>query len=152
MPTRFRSLIESTATRHGLDPNLVEAVVLTESSGNTRAYRYEPDFWRRYMASKAEWQGRDPERVSASYGLMQIMFPVAKELGYTGEPEALMVPSTGLEYGCLKLRKLLAWSQNDVRTALAAYNGGVGNNPLGGTLKNADYADKVLGQPVVQKA
>lgn len=142
--TKFRPDIEQVAARHGLDPNLVEAVVLTESSGNTRAYRFEPDFWKRYLADKPEWKFKDPERVSASYGLLQIMYPAAVELGYRGEPEALMVPATGLDWGCVKLRKLLAWSKGDIATALAAYNGGAGNNPLGGPLKNADYADRVL--------
>lgn len=141
--TRYRMDIEAIAARHQLDPNLVEAVVLTESSGDTRAYRYEPAFWQRYLATKPEWQHADRERVSASYGLMQVLYPVAKELGYTGEPETLMVPRIGLEYGCLKLRTLLAWARGDVRTALAAYNGGAGNNPIGGPLKNAAYADKV---------
>ena len=40
----YRAAIVSAATAHGLDPDLVQAVVEQESSGRFYAYRYEPAF------------------------------------------------------------------------------------------------------------
>jgi soluble lytic murein transglycosylase-like protein len=132
MPTReshwFDKEIREAAEDYGLNPKIVEAVVLVESSGFAHSYRYEPAFWARYMEGKSQWNGANPRRVSASYGLMQVMFVVALELGFTGDPEELFQPRVGLKYGCLKLRALLLWSRGNVDAALAAYNGGkVGN-------------------------
>jgi soluble lytic murein transglycosylase-like protein len=123
----YRTEIEDAAKRYGLDADLLEALVLTESSGLTNAYRFEPDFHRRYLVGKREWDGKNPRRVSASYGLAQVMFPVAVELGFMGEPEDLFSPVVGLEYGARKLAQLVKWADGDVDKALAAYNGGAGN-------------------------
>lgn len=143
----YRAEVEMMAARHGLSPDLVQAVCLVESSGKTHAYRYEPGFWTRYLQSKPEWDGANPERVSASYGLMQVMFPVAVEFGMerSEPPEYLFVPLIGLDYGCRVLRERLEWASGDLRAALAAYNGGKGGNRPGTRLRNAAYADKVLG-------
>ena len=143
---RYRAEVEVMADAHGLTPNLVQAVCLVESGGRTSAYRYEPAFWDRYLKDTPEWDGANPERVSASYGLMQVMFPVAVEMGMprTDPPESLFVPVVGLEYGCLVLAERLAWARGELRAALAAYNGGKKGNAPGGVLRNAAYADKVL--------
>jgi soluble lytic murein transglycosylase-like protein len=138
----YRAEIEAAAREHGLDADLVEAVVLTESSGLANAYRFEPDFFRRYMEGKPQWIGANPRRVSASYGLMQVMLPVAVELGYVGEPEGLFVPSVALDVGCQKLASLLKWSGGNVDAALASYNGGkVGNDKP--PYRNTSYVTKV---------
>lgn len=125
--TPYRDLIESVAGGHGLDPSLVEAIVIAESSGHTDAFRFEPGFYRRYLEGKPEFAGQNPRRVSSSYGLMQVMYTTAQQYGFKDNPEALFVPMTGLQYGCLHLRRLLAWSGGDERKAAAAYNGGQGN-------------------------
>lgn len=123
----YRAEIEEVAQRYALDADLLEALVLTESGGMTNAYRFEPGFWSRYLASKPEWKDKNPKRVSASYGLCQVMFPVAVELGFMGEPEDLFSPVVGLEYGARKLAELMKWADGDVDKALAGYNGGRGN-------------------------
>jgi soluble lytic murein transglycosylase-like protein len=138
----YRAEIQAAAREHGLDADLVEAIVLTESGGFADAFRFEKDFWRRYMEGKPQWIGANPRRVSASYGLMQCMFPVAVELGYVGEPEGLFVPSVALDIGCMKLASLLKWSGGNVDAALAAYNGGkVGNSAP--PYRNQAYVTKV---------
>lgn len=136
--------IATHAAMHGLDRLLVQAVVEQESSYNPKAYRYEPYFFRTYLATRPEYQDQDPVRVSASYGLMQVMYPTAVDLGYDGEPEGLYSPSPGLEFGCRYLRKMLDRfhrSDTPVLDALAAYNGGPG-----GVTKAIprDYARRVL--------
>lgn len=142
----YRPEVEAMASRHDLAPDLVQAVCLIESSGQTHAYRAEPAFWDRYLKGKPEWDGANPARVSASYGLMQVMFPTAVEHGMarTDPPEYMFVPLIGLEWGCRVLAARLEWTRGDVRAALASYNGGKGGNAPGGPLRNALYADKVL--------
>jgi soluble lytic murein transglycosylase-like protein len=138
----YRAEIEAAAREHGLDADLVEALVLVESAGLAHAYRWEPEFWKRYLEGKPRWIGSNPRRVSASYGLCQVMFPVAVELGYVGEPEGLFVPSVALDMGCMKLAELLKWSGGNADAALAAYNGGkVGN--ASPPYRNAAYVTKV---------
>lgn len=145
----YRADVALIADRHGLDPQLVEAVCLTESSGKTSAYRPEPGFWDRYMKDRPEWDGANPARVSASYGLMQCMFPTAIDFGMarTDPPEYLFVPLIGLEYGCRVLKDRLIWSRDDVDAALAAYNGGKthDNAPSAHPKRNQVYVNKVRG-------
>lgn len=141
----FRAEVEMTASLFGLDPDLLQAQVLVESSGKTHAYRFEPGFWQRYMKDKPEWDGANPERVSASYGLLQIMFPVAKELGYNDIPEHLFAPVTGLHWGALKLAKLRDWAGGDMAAALASYNGGKKGNDKR-PFRNQIYVNKVFHQ------
>ena len=141
--TEYRAQIEAIAAQFHLDPDLVEAIVLTESSGKAHAYRFEPGFWDRYMKTKPQWDGANPERVSSSYGLMQIMYPVACEIGFTETaPEYLFVPTIGLLWGCKKLRSLLDWAKQNTDQALAAYNGGKGGNEKP-PYRNQWYVDKV---------
>jgi len=145
MKTAYRTEIRAAAAQFGLDPLLLEAQVLAESSGNADAFRFEQAFWNNYLKNKAEWASSVPRRVSSSYGLMQIMYPVAKEIGFTGEPEELFVPTVNLQWGCKKFRQLLNWAGGDVVKALVAYNGGKGSasrNPY--PPAPAGYARRVL--------
>lgn len=136
--TPYRDLIEQIATDYRLDPDLVEAVVIAESNGYTDAFRFESDFYRRYLESKPEYAGKNPRRISSSYGLLQIMFTTAQQYGFGGDPEMLFLPDLGLRFGCQHLASLLK-HHGDVRTALAAYNAG---NPQ--SLAGQTYASRVL--------
>ncbi len=152
----YGPLIEAAATHHGLPPDLVAAVVLVESSGLTHAYRYEPAYWLRYLAANPLWQHQNPRRVSASYGLMQVMVPTAHALGFRDEPELLFVPTVGLDWGCRELARLCKWAvsfdappETRLRAALAAYNGGPrGNRPVDTPLRNDAYTRRVEAQLV----
>jgi soluble lytic murein transglycosylase-like protein len=141
--TDYRAHIERAAAVHQLDPDVIEALVLVESSGHADAFRYEPDFWRRYMQGKPQWEHAIPRRVSSSYGLMQCLYVVAWELGFRGEPEELFVPKINLAYGCLKFAQLMDWAGDDTERALAAYNGGKRAN-VTRPFRNATYAAAVL--------
>lgn len=143
--TAFAKEIDANACAFGLEPALVHAVVMAESSGRPYAYRFEPNFWRTYLANKPEWSNQLPARVSASYGLMQIMYPMAWELGFRYEPELLFVPRVNLFWGCQYLGELLRWAKGDVDTALASYNGGKGAGLKAPDYPNAGYIAKVRG-------
>lgn len=155
LSTRYWDQIVKAAEPLKLDPVLVEAIVVKESSGNTDAFRFERLFWNRLLKPKAEWALKNPRRVASSYGLMQIMYPVALERGYPPHlpPEGLFVPEMGLEYGCRHLRFLLDWASKGwpqidpakrVEACLASYNGGRGGNAPGTLLRNGVYARDVL--------
>ncbi|MFN5313520.1 MAG: hypothetical protein ACK5FF_03605, partial [Planctomyces sp.] len=131
-PYWYQAETETMAQRHGLPVDLVTAVVWAESSGLTHAYRYEPAFWRRYLEDKPEWDGANPARVSASYGLMQVMFPVAVEFGYsrsrlkarrglTSKPMTLLVVEPAFPVDGLHRQMGVAGCQNPVwRRAVGA--------------------------------
>ena len=152
----YQPEVAAAAAAHGLDSDLVAAVVDRESGGWASAYRYEPDFFDRYLKNNPAYAHRNPREVSASYGLMQIMYPTAVDAGFTGQPWELFAPSVGLEWGCRVLASLLQWSRSlytglsseaasvVTRSALAAYNGGKGKNAPTGVLRNRAYADEVL--------
>jgi soluble lytic murein transglycosylase-like protein len=95
----IRALAIATAQRHGLDPELVLAVVGVESA-------FKPDA----VSHKG------------AQGLMQLMPGTARELGVTDA----MDPAQNLDGGTRYLRMLLAKYGGDVGKALAAYNAGPG--------------------------
>jgi soluble lytic murein transglycosylase-like protein len=156
----YKGLIEQIATEHGLDPLLVHAVVWQESAYNTDAFRYEPDFWNRYLKGNPKYRDLNPRRVSSSYGLMQTMFSRIWEDRIadndTIPPEHLFIPEIGLHVGCGLLAELLVWAKTRTAPpgiiavpeliALAAYNGGRGGNDPAKNwpLRNGVYAGQVL--------
>lgn len=95
----FEKRVIATATRAGIDPALVLAIVETES-------------------------GQEAGAVSpkGALGLMQVLPETAAEVGL---PDAAD-PATNLEAGCRYLAALLESFGGDVELALAAYNAGPG--------------------------
>ncbi len=89
--------IEQTATRHGVDRRLVEAVVQVESGGNPRA-----------VSPKG------------ALGVMQLMPARAEALGVRDVFDL----RANLDGGVRHLRELLQRYQGNLQLALAAYNAG----------------------------
>lgn len=155
--TRYGAEITAAAAKWGLDPLLVEAIVVQESGGNTDAFRFEPNFWNRYLKGNPKYRSLNPRRVSSSYGLMQVMYCRVLEDKIadndTWQPELLFIPENGLDIGCHLLADLLQWAKEQtqdlqlaVMAALAAYNGGKGGNrpEKDSPLRNGKYARDVL--------
>ena len=153
----YKGLIAEYASKVGLDPLLVAAVCWQESAFNTNAFRFEPDFWNRYLKPNAKYNQLNPQRVSSSYGLMQVMYCRVHEDKMLDNdalpPEHLFVPEMGLRTGTQFLAELLKWAQGKtsdpalaVRAALASYNGGRGGNDPSkdNPLRNGKYAGEVL--------
>lgn len=156
--TRYGREIQVAAAKWALDPLLVEAIVVQESGGNTDAFRFEPDYWNRYLKGNPRYAKLNPRRVSSSYGLMQVMYTRVLEDKVADddvwEPELLFIPENGLDIGCGMFAELLAWAKTLApvagvtveHIALAAYNGGRGGNDPNKNLplRNGVYAKQVL--------
>jgi len=113
--------------KHGIDVALLCALIEHESSWDPWTIRFEPAFYGRYIQPLVE-SGKIKTATEAyarafSWGLMQIMGEVARELGFTGNLASLCDPDVGVEYGCRKLNHCLAGNTN-VHDALMSYNGG----------------------------
>jgi soluble lytic murein transglycosylase-like protein len=120
-PEELRALAAETARRHGLNPELVLAVVSVES-----AFRV------------------DAVSPKGAQGLMQLMPATAVSLGVSDPLD----PQQNLDGGVRHLGSLLSLYRGDLRKALAAYNAGAGAvERYGGTppyRETRDYVRRVL--------
>ncbi len=120
-PTRYDSLIENATATHGLPPNLLKALIKTESNFNPMA------------VSSA-----------GARGLVQLMPGTAKDLGVS-DPHS---PGQAIDAGARYLRQQFdtfgSWDK-----ALAAYNAGPGAVQKAGGIPNIPetqaYVPKILG-------
>ena len=163
---RYAREIAAAADARGLEPALVEALVLVESAGEP--YAWKPEATYRYLVNARtgapfralttdevrsavpppdfpclagspiqEWQGQ-----RASWGLCQVMGAVARERGFVGPYLTMLIdPGVNLGMGCGLLAELLRWADGNEAQALAAYNAGKGGYK--GSL-GQQYARKVL--------
>lgn len=132
---------QEVARKAGLDPALVCAIVEQESSWNTLAIRYEPQFFARYVAPLVGSDEMKPATETESrsrafsWGLMQILGQCARETGFEGlYLSELLQPQVGLKFGCKLLARELERAGGDVKRALQLWNGGA----------NANYASAVM--------
>lgn len=140
-------LIKSEAVFRKLPWELVYAICQVESSLNPLATRYEPNF--RWLVGNIDTMTPlERHGQMTSWGLMQVMGSVARELGFAGQFDdncALFLPSINLFYGCLHLRRFKA-KYNEWPDVIAAYNAGSPRRVMGsvGAYVNQPYVDKVL--------
>ncbi len=137
----YRDLMWQIGEKEGIDPLLLEAISFQESSWRADAFRYEPEFYERYLKDSERWTHAIPRRISSSYGLFQIMYTTALDHGFRDEPEVLFIPSTNVKMACKVLNGLFNWSGDRIEQALAAYNGGKGNWRAAGP---TNYARSVM--------
>lgn len=146
------NLIREKASKYDLEPELVAAVIQKESSGNTYALRYEPNYrWTFSVSDLAALIGCTNDTMEkmqkTSFGLMQVMGGVAYEHGlhreeniYQRWASCLVIPEIGVEYGCRHIkRKSLGLS--DVADIYAAYNAGSVRKTAGGFYVNQLVVD-----------
>lgn len=93
----YHGLILRASKEYRLDPALLRAVIMAESSYNPKAVSHR-----------------------GAQGLMQLMPSTAAELGVTDSFD----PAQNINGGAKYLRKLMDRFDNDVQLALAAYNAG----------------------------
>jgi soluble lytic murein transglycosylase-like protein len=140
----IKKCIQEAALDVGLPISVVTGIVCQESSGNPSATRYEPGFFKRYII-KLGLAGEEAQGRATSWGLMQLMGQVAREMGFTAPFETLLDPDVGLYWGCRHLSKLKERHYREYGWAgvIAAYNAGSPRKQKDGKWVNQDYVDKV---------
>ena len=141
------------AKKYRLEKNVLKAMALIESKLDVRAYQYEPEFFEQALKLQDAWKDKDPKIVSASYGLFQIMFTTAWQLGFRGQAEDLYNPVINTELGAKLLRQLMDRVRSTpnislwpLEIALARWHGGSTGNPgTDGLLQDQVYVDRVRG-------
>jgi soluble lytic murein transglycosylase-like protein len=120
---RYAALIEAEATRQGVDPELVHAVIRAESSYRPRA-----------------------ESPAGARGLMQLMPATARRFGVTDR----WSPAENIRGGIAYLKFLIKHFDGDLSLVLAAYNAGEGavakfGNQIPPYRETRQYVRRVLG-------
>ena len=141
-------LIKAAATANGIEPTLLAAVILQESSNNPWAIRFEWGFYNKYVKGKTRetLQGHvPPERICSvqsekfaraySWGLCQLMGQTARENGLITEfVSELLKPELNIFIGAKVLRRKIDQARGNITGGLLLWNGG----------GNKDYPSQVL--------
>ena len=121
VPKGFGPMVEASAKKHNIDPAILAGLIQTESAWN-------------------------PDAISPSgaKGLTQFMDPTAAEFGVN-----VYDPASAIDGGAKYLRYLIDYFKGDMRLAIFAYNGGMGNikkygGPIPGSRENQEYYGKVI--------
>lgn len=115
---QYRAIVEREAQDLGLPAALVDAIMAVES-------RYNPAVI-----------GADGE-----IGLMQVMLPTARMLGFAGTAEQLAIPATNIHYGAAYLAGAWRLSGGDLCTAAMKYRAGHGETRF--SFLSVDYCLRV---------
>lgn len=147
----FEDLIKKFAVEFSLDPNLIKAFILTESGADPFRNRLEISYWKNNRYCRPELYAAklgitsDTEKVnqSMSWGLMQIMGVVAREVGYKDHLTKLCEPEIGLRISLTKF-KLIQNKYPILEDSISAWNAGTPHK-LFGYYSNQSYVTKVKG-------
>ncbi len=121
VPGGYGEMIQKSAQKHGIPPSIVAGLIETESAWNPKAV----------------------SPVGAK-GLAQFMDPTAAEFGVSPYN-----PQSAIDGAAKYLKYLVDFFNGDMRLAIFAYNGGMGNikrygGPIPGNAENQDYYGKVM--------
>ena len=143
---KWRKLAEYWSGRTGCPAALILSTIQQESGGNPKATRFEPEYLKRYalrckeIADDADISEKD---VAVSYGLMQLMLPLAR--GYMNAEQkndgcggivTCLDPAQNIRFGAAHLGNLIkkttpngaSLDMTTVRTVAGKYNGGGSNS------------------------
>lgn len=144
----LQELIRMRSVANDLDPALITAIVMQETGGNPWLTRFEPEW--HYWESPMEWASKlrinsltERTMQAMSWGPMQIMGSVAREMGFDKELPRLAQSDTALFYS---LKKFVAIRQKypNEHDAIASWNAGSPRKTTDGRYVNQSYVDGVL--------
>lgn len=144
-------LITNIANFNGVDPDLAIAIAAAESNFDEFAVRHEPG-WRWFLDIEGYAArnriSQDTERMlqACSFGLLQVMGTVAREVGFKDNLLMLTRPEIAIKYGCFKIQELMK-RFSKTEDLVSAYNMGTPKKmPDGVTYINNHYVQKVMGE------
>lgn len=148
--SEFDHIIDEKSKRFDVDTALIKAIITVESGGNPWAARYEPGWKYLFKADQYAKQLRislhtEIALQSCSFGLMQTMGSVARELGFKEEIQKLCIPEYSIHYGTMKLRSLID-KYPEHMDVVASYNAGSPRKDVNGVYSNQTYVDLVFSQ------
>ena len=143
----YINTIRSTAGSVGVDPNLAQAIAEVESGCDPTKMRYEKDW--KYLVTPEKYAtllnitvDTETHLQMFSYGPLQVMGSVARELGYSAALNLLCTPNLGILYGCRKLQACVR-KYPDISEAISSYNAGTPVRNPDGYFQNKSYVDLV---------
>lgn len=103
----LEAFISQMEVKYDLPRGILKAIIYVETKGNPKAFVRE-----------------DGKSKHSSFGIMQIQYGSAKQVGFKGKPNELMQPHINIEYGAAYLRWLLDRSEENYSRALSCFNHG----------------------------
>lgn len=121
VPMQYGQIVQDAASKHGVDPSILSGLIETESAWNPNAIS-----------------------PAGAKGLAQFMDPTAAEFGVD-----VRDPKSSIDGAARYLKYLVNYFKGDMRLAIFAYNGGMGNiqkfgGPIPGNVENQEYYTKVM--------
>lgn len=141
------NLVIDTAEKHDIDARMLDAIIVTESTYDPLASRYEPHYkWLAtpdlFAASCKVSVELEAELQKTSMGLCQIMGGTARDCGYTDKLLRLLDPKTNLTMACRYITRIKR-RYSKLEDIISAYNAG-SVRLVGARYSNQDYVDLVL--------
>lgn len=135
------------AAAHGVDPAIVYGICKRESGLDYLSVRYEPGYRLLYKPESVK-----PSQCSLmteealqrmSFGIMQVMGAVARELGFIGWlTEFAINVDEQLKFGCIHLSRMI--DMHGLSAGISAYNAGTPRRTPAGDFVNQKYVDAVF--------
>lgn len=121
VPKGYGKMVSEAAKANGIPPSILSGLIETESGWNSNAMS-----------------------PAGAKGLAQFMDPTAAEFGVN-----VYDPKSSIDGAARYLKYLVDYFKGDMRLAIFAYNGGMGNierygGPIPGNAENQEYYDKVM--------
>lgn len=148
VPTEIVHIIEAKAVKYNVPARIIYGICMQESNCNQFAARFEPAWKYLVDPKKVKPKGcstaTEENLQKFSYGIMQVMGSVLREIGYSGWlPEIYSDAELQIEFGTLHLAKgIKRWGS--LERGISAYNCGTPDRNKDGQVDNPEYVSGVM--------